>query len=356
MNLSLKCSICEENSQSRTFCDLKIFYNHVYRHSCEKNFVIKCCIGQCADRFSKYKSLRTHMQNKHFLKLDNSIEDPKLQTNIIKQIKCSSCAYKSHDLTEFRMHFLKHFNDYDALSCFYQNCNYSTKSRINFNSHHSKLHRQATLENVKHNLITQTENESEPIEECDVQATNAELDEERILTDETNEEMIEQPMFPNQNPISATIYLNDSDHVDLRNFYVRTYTKFEDVKLIPKSTCDEIFDDIDEFIRLKDVILKKNIIDNLKVNGVDENIRNAIENQIRFGNTFAEIHRQFKGDKQKQDFIQASNFFVSPKEILLGEDEMRKYTFHYIPIKETLKANLMRKDILDEQKTSIWKN
>jgi hypothetical protein len=345
----LKCSMCSQAfNRVVQFTDLSAFYHHVYIHRLESNFRIRCGVENCTKYFKNIYSLRSHMSRNHKLDDNNSsliftsIQSDGNCAATTRFIKCTLCDHKYNDLTEYRIHFYTHFNDQITHNCFYKSCCYSTKSLGNFKSHHTKKHREATIDNLIENLFVYQEEDHD----CD---NNMSIGEPGLQTYELPQHdcmRIDQIQEPNSSDNIKCV--ENSAEIDLRTFYVRFYTKLKDVKLIPKSTCDEIFEDINEMIRIKDQFLIQNIQDNLKTYGVSESIQAAITSQIRFSNKFSEIHKILKGEKKKKNFIEQSDFFVPPKEILLGTDEVRKYTFHYVPIKKSLKALLSRRDIIDK--------
>jgi hypothetical protein len=81
---------------------------------------------------------------KHGLNEISHSDDP----HSITMIKCNYCNTSSIDLKQHRIHFYKNFNDCDTRSCFYKNCKYSSKSLGNYKSHHSKEHKDATINDV----------------------------------------------------------------------------------------------------------------------------------------------------------------------------------------------------------------
>jgi hypothetical protein len=129
----------------------------VYLHRLEKNFIIKCGFELCSSQFKNINTLRNHITRSHNIDDQNAESFFDLNCNVriddtntsCKKMKCSSCDFRSSDMTAYRNHFLKHFNDYTLLNCFYENCNYSSKSSQNYRSHHSKFHRNDTIKDFK---------------------------------------------------------------------------------------------------------------------------------------------------------------------------------------------------------------
>jgi hypothetical protein len=343
-----KCSICiQVFKRVVSFTDLSSFYHHVYLHRLEKNFKIKCGLDSCSNIFTNINTLRTHITRNHSLTdkdsngfLNSFCNDA--TTSLIRNIKCRLCNFKSSDLTTYRHHFYKHFNDQILHKCLYKQCSYSSKSLVNFKNHHSYMHKDATIDHVADDLLEISSNNDNSLND------NTNQD-EFVSCPHDIEHNFNDPNNCKQNNLGHSSSSNDSSNdIDLRLFYIRLYTKLKDVKLIPKSTCDEIFEDIYEFIRIKDQYLSRLVVESLKTYGVNEAIQQAIVNQIRFSNTYAEIHSQLKGENKKRNFIEESEYFVAPREILLGQDELKKYSFHYVPIKDNLKALLKKKEIRDQ--------
>ena len=292
-----------------TACSFKSNHNddmisHTFlKYSKDVNLLLKCCYENCHDRFKKLKHFQNHLEKHH-----KNNEDLK-----INAIKCnvSRCDYNLKNINDLYSHYYKHLesNNGELIVCFYKDCNYQATTKARFQTHLYSYHKKDTM-NLKKEFLPVIDSEAE----VEIQIDNSEY--EPIETIESSNE-------PQSNK-----------YLDLENFYMRLYLKLKDKYLIPKYKCDEIFEDINEIIKLNNNYVIDMINGCRRTYNKDKDLSVIIEDTLRSESVYEKVHKKNKHDSVRKRWLKNSGFYVAPIQVNLSSID----SFQYIPIIDSIKA------------------
>ncbi|CAF0824860.1 unnamed protein product [Brachionus calyciflorus] len=322
---------------------------HIFsKHSMESNFSIKCLSPFCSKQFKNFNDLKTHLTHNH-KDINVTLNFNEKTINNCKY-KCPSeiCSELIVDTKGLRSHIYKHLRTEKGvfLNCFYKNCpqNYSSDSVRGFEIHFSHYHkndnevRDIFLNNNLGEEFTYQEN-------CNLSITgNFDLENNINTYNQAYQNQKSDENLGVKNDSNTTNENND----DMIKLYHMMYNKYFSKYLIPKNTCNEIFNDFNEMINLNNQILIGTILSyNKKEISIDA-LKSLINN-----NSFNLIHKLNKSDMKKKEWCRNSDFYIEPKEILLSLEEK----VYYIPLLENLKS-ILKNDIIKNEffKTVINSN
>jgi len=304
--------ICKKCNVSNS--NLKQILNHtLLNHSLEPNASLMCCFPGCRHLFKSYKTFENHLvRYQHF---------NREATNTAKSLKCDlqGCNESLTTIDQLYKHYYEHIKnktlETQQMQCFYKGCFHKIVELSSFVKHLSKQHGSHKNEiNLKDSMFIVEEELNSSFYENDDQTHN------------------DEPMI-DQSELDLNYRLTQN-FVELQQFYMRLYLKFKDKYLIAEYKCDEIFDDINNIIRVNNTHLLDLIKKTKTEYNNDATTINVIESHLDNGTLFEQVHSQSKFKSRKDEWLNSSLFYVKPKNIQLNSTN----TYQYISIIDTLSS------------------
>jgi hypothetical protein len=159
-------------------------------------------------------------------------------------------------------------------------------------------------------------NSNTEVETADMSDTPREASYETADTSDT-------PLEPTSDRISQN---------DLKDYYMRLFLKLNNYHLIPRSTCNEIMNDIEIIFNLSNQLLTQELQKAHQNNLIKDNFNTVLHNLRQLD--LSEIHQECRGEKAKLAWLKKTELYVEPVKILLSPN----HHYYYIPVIENIKA------------------
>ncbi|ESO99907.1 hypothetical protein LOTGIDRAFT_158065 [Lottia gigantea] len=319
MPLLYVCQFCEKELSS-----VKGYVGHYRLHRNVKNLVFPCCISECNKTFVKFISLKCHISRDHGNESASGITNSIYQSSglFIRPMSSASTATTSR-LTGTGS-VSNSSSKVGQIICGLAECRKEMASMKELVSH-LKLHMSA-FQAIPYSLGV-----GHP------DSTNADTN---FGTD-----VVEVLDLDSETELSCT-------PEEFKNSLALFFLKMEAIHLIAISTMQLILNDISHLTKLSLDTLQKEV----QTAVTDQHERLKIK-EVFESNFFLKAlsnKGELNTDYKRKQYFKANFNFVEPIEINLGLDKSnQKCVFHYVPIKETLKALFSNKTFTSQYEKPV---
>ena len=341
-------------------CDsIELFLEHLFVHSKDPHFIIKCQF--CGTNLDSYEKMKKHMKKNHIFRIDHFQVHNLPEIYICNHLLCSAEEFKTRPDLISHLHQHCMLNN-SELKCIYKNCNYETpnipnvRSPPNYANHLNRLHKNSTFLNVQdlykkdqstnQNYIPNTHNDDLEMAwlptspTTDVPSNPATAPTATAHSEPTIEQSVTIEATPPNGHKAKALFSNLDE---LNYLYQTSYMKYNAVHLIPNDVVDEIFIDIQNFIKInnRDIIEKITYFSN-NCPELTPFAQQLIDH-INIVPIYDKVHKSNHTDLARLTWKKQTKMYVEPIQIDLSLENNDK--FHYVPILENLKALLSNIEI-----------
>lgn len=294
-------------------------YRAIHGHH-GRNCPLPCIYSDCPLVFRSQESLNKHLRE-HGLSHHGPVGGLNLKIN------CQLCDFNYPvTIKQYFGHLGKHLRNKETVTCPFNHCSHETRNYTTFTSHKSRFHNNATLQDLKSELITQTH-------------LGVELVADQVVSDVSDAECFEDEIVNEQE--------DTSDKVQAR--LASLLLRLETVLHVSKTAVQQIVTEFRDIGVLLSEVNKNTLDKALRQNGctIDENTINLVKDTLCQANHFSCLSEggSLSTDKRRSSFFKENFSLINPVEYVL--DFSSKKTFVYVPILRVLQALLNRGDVID---------
>ena len=262
------------------------------------------------------------------------------------------CAsQKVQSLKELSAHIASyHFANNQTVSCPFKNCNYEYNIASSYASHVSRHHSTASLLDIKGNDATLPDPGPSVDRNEDVQI-------KQELEDDISYGDIDEGADWENFCSGETLNISESEEASFIKSVGNLFNKLGCIHNVPFKTVKVIVESYFELYRLGKDLLVSKVSASLR----DEEVNEDIINQVIEILTCHETDSIFKAEDQlgteakRKHFIENNFVFVQPRtQILNPEKEVKRDTYQYIPINDSLKYLLEDPTYLEQKLRDPW--
>ena len=326
---SITCKYCKS-----TFKETSVYFHHCGVHMSVKNFSVPCVYQTCHRKFTKLQTLQVHLSRNH-KKVSRTQEA--FENILTYTCPIATCGEILKDKKIFNSHMAGHLNEGKCFECPYEGCKTLHSKSINFKPHMSKYHRLEGLPGIR-----------TPLQAELVPGTSSEtnLDSVGVGSFEHDED---SEMCMDFSDLSVGNAVNEDafPYAVVKEEIARFYLRLEGEKVLPSNTVQLISDEIGLLSRMSHHNLKQSLMSSLEAYGMkDEDIQHILTQSFGRDPVFNTHHKtddmcKLSSIHLRREYIKKNYPYVEPELRDLGTDDAGKKRFaYYVPISETLKANL----------------
>lgn len=281
----------------------------------EKDFKVSCCYSNCICKFRNLPSYFSHLK-KHLSYSSN------------KPCVCMLCKQSFKSLRDLLFHFKFHFLCKEYVTCPFENCNKKYKLYISMKAHISRFHRQTKLkfevqDFERPELVNKVANDDVQIENQDMEFSTLDLSGDKNMN----------------------ITVNKGE---MKNYIGLFLLKLQAKYNMPSEAVDVVVSGISDILNLNLNCLLNKVSQHLKDYENPDEILSAIKEIITQDVDLECLKKSYISSHLRMKHF-TSLGFISPREIILGQNKFRKIcSYQYVPIRSSLSQLLNHEDVVEQ--------